>query len=152
MQKITPFLWFDSNAEEAMNFYTSVFKEGKILNIQRMSPDGPLFTGAFTIEGQEFKVLNGGPRYTFTPAISLYVSCDGQDEIDHLWQQLTEGGTESRCGWLVDKFGISWQIIPKNLGALLFNPEKEKAQKAMQAMLQMGKIDIQLLVDAQKNE
>jgi predicted 3-demethylubiquinone-9 3-methyltransferase (glyoxalase superfamily) len=151
MQKITPFLWFDGNAEEAMNFYTSVFKDGKILNIQRMSPDGPLFTGAFSIEGQEFMVLNGGPKYAFTPAISLFVSCEDQGEIDHLWHQLTADGAESRCGWLVDKFGISWQIIPKNLGSLLFNPDKEKAQKAMEAMLQMGKIDIQALLDAQKD-
>src|SRR3984885_3148533 len=120
MQKITPFLWFDNNAEEAVNFYTSIFKNSKILNIARYGDAGPGPKGAvmlvnFELEGQVFMPLNGGPQYTFTPAISLFVNCESQAEVDELWDKLTAGGTDVQCGWLRDKFGLSWQIIPKAL-------------------------------------
>jgi len=153
MQKITPFLWFDNNAEEAMNYYTSIFKDSKIVSVSRHSkggqaPEGMLFTGTFEIEGQQFYVLNGGPMFKFTEAISLFVSCEKQDEIDELWTKLSAGGTESRCGWLKDKFGLSWQIVPKVLGQLIGGADKEKSQRAMQAMMQMGKLDIAALQKA----
>ena len=124
MQKITPFLWFDNNAEEAMNFYVSVFKNSKITSIVRYGeagpgPKGTVMTGIFQIEGQEFYALNGGPNYSFTPAISLFVNCETQQEIDELWEKLSEGGKKDRCGWLTDKFGLSWQIVPSVLGKLL---------------------------------
>ena len=148
MQKITPFLWFDNNAEEAMNFYVSVFRNAKILDTTHL-PDlrtggkESFLIGTIQIEGQNFMVMNGGPHYTFTPAISLFVNCENQQEVDELWAKLSLGGAESRCGWLTDKFGLSWQIIPENLGRLLHDKEHpEKAQRAMQAMLQMSKINI----------
>ena len=144
MQKITPFLWFDNNAEEAMNFYVSIFKNSKILSVSR-GPNGEVFTGTFALDGQEFMALNGGPHFTFTEAISLFVHCESQQEVDELWEKLTEGGEESRCGWLKDKFGLSWQIVPSILGELLQDPDPVKAGRVMQAMLQMGKIDIQAL-------
>ena len=148
MQKITTFLWFDDNAEEAMNFYVSIFKNSKIGRVSRMpagtpGPAGKVITGSFTLEGQEFMALNGGPHFHFTEAISLFVSCENQAEVDELWAKLTaDGGSESQCGWLKDKFGLSWQIIPTALGKLLGDPDPARAQRAMQAMLKMRKIDV----------
>ena len=153
MNKITPFLWFDNNLEEAMNFYSSVFKNFKIGTVRRYGDAGPgskgsVMTATFSIEGQEFYGLNGGPHYKFTPAISFFVSCKTQDEVDHYWTKLTEGGEESRCGWLKDKFGLSWQIVPEVLGELLGDKDLEKAKRVMMAMLQMAKINIKGLMDA----
>lgn len=142
MQKITPFLWFDDNAEEAMHFYASIFKDSRIVE-SRTGPDGKFFTGSFEVNGQEFMVLNGGPHFKFTEAISLFVRCETQDEVDDLWTKLTaDGGEESRCGWLKDRYGLWWQIIPNALGELLGDPDAEKAGRVMQAMLEMSKIDI----------
>lgn len=147
MQKITPFLWFDNNAEEAVNFYLTVFKNARIINLSRY-PDsvpelgGQVMTGTIELEGQEFMVLNGGPQFQFNEAVSFFVTCETQAEVDDLWGKLTaDGGEESNCGWLKDKFGVSWQIIPKLLGQLLGDPNPVKAQAAMQAMLQMHKIE-----------
>jgi predicted 3-demethylubiquinone-9 3-methyltransferase (glyoxalase superfamily) len=153
MQKITPYLWFDNNAEEAMNFYTSIFKNSKIISISRYGdagpgPEGTVMTGTFQLEGQEFMALNGGPEFKFTEAISLFVHCETQEEVDALWAKLTEGGEESQCGWLKDKFGLSWQIIPTILGELLGDKDPEKAGRVMNTMLQMQKIDIKTLQDA----
>ena len=134
MQKVTPFLWFDGKAEEAMNFYVSVFRNSKILSANR-----------FELEGQEFMVLNGGPQFKFTPAISLFVNCETQQEVDELWEKLSEGGEKGRCGWLKDKFGLSWQVIPSILGKMLHDKDAEKAKRVMKAMLQMNKIDIKIL-------
>ena len=151
MQKITTFLWFNDNAEAAMNLYTSIFKNSKILNVNRYPEGGPghpgeVMTATFQLEGQEFMALNGGPHFKFNEAISLFVSCDSQAEVDDLWAKLTaDGGEESQCGWLKDKFGLSWQIIPTALGEALGDPDPAKAQRAMQAMLQMKKIDIEEL-------
>ncbi len=147
MQKITPFLWFDNQAEEAMNFYVSVFKNSKILSVTP-GPDGKVMTGTFQLEGQEFMALNAGPQFKFTEAISLFVNCETQAEVDELWQKLTEGGEESRCGWLKDKYGLSWQIIPFVLGELLGDKDPQKACRVMEAMLQMNKIDIKTLQQA----
>jgi len=144
MQKITTFLWFDNQAEEATNFYVSVFKNAKVLNVSR-GPNDTVFTTSFTLEGQEFIALNGGPLYQFTPAISLFVSCESQAEVDELWNALSADPSAEQCGWLKDKFGLSWQIVPTRLGELLGNPDPEKSQKAMQAMLKMGKLDIAAL-------
>ena len=148
MQKIVPFLWFDGKAEEAMNFYTSIFKNSKIKTVHRYGdagpgPKGTVMSGAFEINGQEFMALNGGPQFTFTPAISFFVNCDTQAEVDELWEKLSAGGEKSRCGWLRDKFGVSWQIIPTALGKMLGDPDRAKAGRVMQAMLKMDKIDIQ---------
>ena len=152
MQKITPFLWFNDNAEEAMNFYVATFKNAKILHFM-CGADGKIFGGGFEIDGQEFKVLNGGPLYSFTPAISLFVNCETQEEVDELWSKLTaDGGSESRCGWLKDKYGLSWQIIPSCLGKYLGDPNPVKAKNAMQAMMQMGKIIIKDLQAAHDKE
>ena len=153
MQKITPFLWFDGNAEDAMNFYVSVFKKSKVVSVRRYGKAGPgkegsVMTGTFQIEGQEFFVLNGGPQYKFTPAISLFVNCETQQEVDELWDKLSAGGRKDRCGWLQDKFGLSWQIIPSDLGKLLGDKDPKKASSVMQAMLQMDKIDIKKLKQA----
>lgn len=144
MQSITPFLWFDDKAEEAMNFYVSIFKNAKIVSTMP-GPDGKLMGGTFELNGQEFMVLNGGPMYSFTPAISLFIKCATQEEVDHYWTKLTEGGSEEPCGWLKDKFGLSWQIIPNALGELIGHPDREKAARALQAMFQMKKIDIAAL-------
>jgi len=147
MQTITPFLWFDNNLEEAMNFYVSVFKNAKILNVSRNGDQ--VFTAEFELNGQRLMGLNGGPIFKFTEAISLFVSVKTQAEVDELWQKLTaDGGEESQCGWLKDKFGLSWQIVPEALGRLLNNPDPVKAQRAMQAMLQMRKLDIATLEKA----
>ncbi|HEV3206514.1 MAG TPA: VOC family protein [Terriglobales bacterium] len=153
MQKITPFLWFDNNAEEAMNFYASIFKNSKMGSVTRYGdvgpgPKGTVMTATFQLEGQEFMVLNGGPLYKFTEAISLFVNCETQDEVDRLWDQLSAGGSKGRCGWLKDKYGLSWQIIPAALGQLLADPDPERSKRVMQAMLQMDKIDIQRLKQA----
>lgn len=141
MQKITPFLWFDNNAEEAMKFYTSIFKDARIIGTMP-GPNGAVMGGTFELFGQEFMVINGGPQYTFTEAISFFVKCDTQEEVDYYWNALIEGGEPSRCGWLKDKYGVSWQIIPNVLGELMADPNREKAGRVMQAMLQMTKIDI----------
>jgi predicted 3-demethylubiquinone-9 3-methyltransferase (glyoxalase superfamily) len=147
MQRITPFLWFDGKAEEAMKFYVSIFKNSKIVSTMP-GPDGKVITGTFELEGQRFMALNGGPQFKFTEAISLFVNCETQAEVDELWNKLTEGGAESQCGWLKDKFGLSWQIIPSALGRFLGDKDRAKAGRAMQAMLQMKKIDIAKLQQA----
>src|ERR1700682_4362801 len=142
MGKITPFLWFDGKAEEAMNFYVSIFKNSKIVSVSRMGQGGVVSGGTFQLDGQEFHALNGGPQFTFTPAISLFVNCETQEEVDELWEKLSAGGEKGRCGWLKDKFGLSWQIIPTALGQLLGDKNRAKANRVMKAMLQMDKIDI----------
>ena len=148
MQKITTFLWFNDNAEEAINLYTSIFKNSEIISMNR-GPNGQVFSASFKLEGQEFMALNGGPQFKFNEAISLFVDCKDQAEVDDLWYKLiADGGEESRCGWLKDKFGLSWQIIPTQLMELLNHPDPVKAQNAMQAMLQMQKIDIAKLQEA----
>ncbi|HKS96610.1 MAG TPA: VOC family protein, partial [Terriglobia bacterium] len=151
--KITTFLWFDNNAEEAMNFYVSIFENSKILSVSRYGEAGPgpkgmVMSGTFQLEGQEFMALNGGPHFSFTPAISLFVSCETQQEVDELWEKLSAGGEQGRCGWLKDKFGLSWQIIPTALGKLLSDPDPAKSKRVMQAMLQMNKIDVEGLKKA----
>lgn len=148
MQKITPFLWFDTQAEEAMRFYTSIFKNSKIMSVQRQGENGPVLTGTFVLDGQEFMALNAGPQFKFNEAISFFVRCKDQEEVDYFWEKLTEGGQESQCGWLKDKFGLSWQIIPDILGELLGDKDPQRRQGAMNAMLQMGKIDIARLKKA----
>ncbi len=148
MQTITPFLWFDNNLEEAMAFYTAIFKDSEILNVSRGGPDGPIFSATFRLNGQTFMALNGGPMYKFTEAISMFVSVETQAEVDFLWDALLVGGEPSQCGWLKDKFGLSWQIVPTALGELMGDPDPVKSQRVMQAMLKMVKIDIQGLRDA----
>ncbi len=145
VQKIRTFLWFNDNAEDAINFYASVFKNSKAGKMNRM-PDGKVMLGEFEIEGQQFIALNGGPQFKFTEAISLFVTCETQEEVDTLWSKLTaDGGQESMCGWLKDKFGLSWQIIPSALTRLMGDKDRVKANRVMQAMLQMRKIDIAAL-------
>ena len=159
MQKITPFMWFDGNAEEAVNFYTSIFKDSKIGSVSRYDeaaaeasgrPKGSVMTASFQLNGQDFIALNGGPHFKFTEAISFVVNCETQEEVDYYWEKLSEGGDEKAqmCGWLKDKFGLSWQIVPTALGKLLSDPDPEKSQRVMQAMLQMKKIDIEGLKQA----
>jgi predicted 3-demethylubiquinone-9 3-methyltransferase (glyoxalase superfamily) len=153
MQKITPFLWFDDKAEEAANFYVSIFKNSKIGSVTRYGEAGPGPKGTvmivnFQLDGQEFTALNGGPLFKFTEAISLFVNCETQEEVDELWEKLSAGGTKSRCGWLKDKYGLSWQIIPTALGRLMSHPDREKSARVMKAMLQMDKIDIRRLEQA----
>lgn len=140
MNKITPFLWFDGNAEEAIQFYLSVFKNGKLINAQKMGDQ--FFSGTFELEGQRLMVLSGGPQFKFSEAISMFVSCETQAEVDHFWHALGERGTFQQCGWLKDRFGLSWQIIPTALGRLLGDPDRVKSSAVMQAMLKMTKIDI----------
>ena len=152
MKKITPFLWFDTQAEEAMNFYISIFKNSKVLNIAP-GQNGIASTVAFELEGQEFMALNAGPHFKFNEAISFFVDCKTQEEVDELWTKLTaDGGEESMCGWLKDKYGLSWQIIPSALGELMGDPDPVKAQKVMQAMLKMNKIIIADLKRAYEQE
>ena len=153
MQKITPFLWFDKNAEEAVNFYTSVFKDSKIGKVARYGdagpgPKGSVMTATLTLFGQEFIFINGGPQFKFTEAISFVVNCESQQEIDEYWEKLSEGGEKSRCGWLKDKFGLSWQIVPTILGKLMADEDQEKAKRVMQAMLKMDKLNIDAFQNA----
>lgn len=153
MQKITPFLWFNDQAEEAMRFYTSIFKNSKIGDVSRYGDAGPgpagsVMSATFTLNGQDFMALNGGPLYKFTEAVSFYVSCETQAEVDEYWEKLSAGGEEGPCGWLKDKFGLSWQIVPTILGELLSDPNPAKSQNAMRAMLQMKKLDIAKLKQA----
>ncbi len=152
-QKITTFLWFDDNAEEAINHYLSIFKNSKIVNVIRHGdagpgPKGTVLGATFEIEGQQFIAVNGGPKFKFTEAISLFVNCETQEEVDDLWEKLSAGGRPDRCGWLKDKFGLSWQIIPSVLGEMLQDKDAEKANRVMKAMLQMDKIDISRLRQA----
>jgi predicted 3-demethylubiquinone-9 3-methyltransferase (glyoxalase superfamily) len=150
MQKITPFLWFDDKAEEAMNFYVSIFKNSKRGRISRYGeagpgPKGTVMVATFQLEGQEFIALNGGPHFKFTEAFSLVVNSETQDEVDAFWEKLSEGGSKGQCGWLKDKFGLSWQIVPTILGELMSDPDPEKSKRVMTAMLQMKKLDINAL-------
>jgi len=157
MQKITPFLWFDDKAEQAVNFYTSIFNDSKIENISRYGDEGPGPAGSvmmanFILNGQEFMALNGGPVFKFTEAISLFVTCEDQAEVDYYWDRLSEGGETQQCGWLKDKFCLSWQIVPSALGRLMGDKDPEKAGRVMQAMLKMVKIDIAVLQKAYDQE
>jgi predicted 3-demethylubiquinone-9 3-methyltransferase (glyoxalase superfamily) len=152
-QKITPFLWFDNNAEEAMNFYTSIFKDSQIKSVARYGeagpgPKGSVMTASFEINGQEFVALNGGPIFKFTEAISFVVNCETQEEVDELWEKLSAGGEKSRCGWLKDKFGLSWQIVPVILSQLMSDKDARKTNNVMKAMLKMDKLDIAVLEQA----
>jgi predicted 3-demethylubiquinone-9 3-methyltransferase (glyoxalase superfamily) len=147
-QKITPFLWYDGKAEEAAEFYVSIFKDSKIVSY--MGPKGQAMGVTFQIGGQNYIAFNGGPHFKFTEAISLFVNAPTQEEIDELWEKLSAGGEKSRCGWLKDKYGLSWQIVPPVLSELLNDKDREKANRVMQAMMQMGKLDIQKLKDAAK--
>ncbi len=151
MQRITPFLWFNGQAEEAANFYVSVFQHSKIVSVSRYGdagaqassrPKGSVMVVVFQLEGQEFMALNGGPEFTFSPAISFVVNCETQAEVDMLWEKLTEGGREIECGWLQDKYGVSWQIVPTLLGQLLQDKDPAKSERVMKAMLQMKKLDV----------
>lgn len=153
MKKITPFLWFDGKAEEAMNFYVSVFKNSKVVSVSRYGEGGPAPKGTamsvkFHLDGQDFIGLNGGPLFAFSPAISFFVDCETQQEVDELWEKLSNGGEIQRCGWLKDKYGLSWQIIPSVLGKMLGDKDPGKASRVMKAMLQMNKIDIKILEQA----
>ena len=153
MQKITPFLWFDRQAEEAANYYVSIFKNSEITAISRYGdagpgPKGSVMVVSFELDGQQFCALNGGPVFTFTPAISFFVNCETQAEVDDLWEKLSAGGRKDRCGWLTDKYGVSWQIIPQVLMKLIDDPDPAKSQRVVKAMLQMDKIDIQHLQQA----
>ena len=153
MQKITPFLWFNDQAEEAMNFYVSIFKNSKVGRVTRYGeagpgPKGSVMSATFQLEGQEFMALNGGPHFSFTPAISFFVNCETQAEVDELWKKLSAGGKIERCGWLKDKYGLSWQIIPSALGRLMGDKNAAKAQSVMKAMLEMDKIDVARLQQA----
>ena len=153
MQKITPFLWFDSQAEEAMNFYTSLFKNSKAGRISRYGDTGPgpkgsVMSTEFVLDGQEFFAFNGGPHFTFSPAISFFVNCETQVEVDELWEKLSAGGEKQRCGWLKDRYGVSWQIVPSILGRLLRDKDAGKSARVMKAMMQMDKLDIRGLEQA----
>jgi predicted 3-demethylubiquinone-9 3-methyltransferase (glyoxalase superfamily) len=157
MHKITPFLWFDDKAEEAMNFYASIFKNSKVGTVTRYGEGGPGSKGAamsvaFQLDGQDFFALNGGPLFKFTEAISFFVNCETQQEVDELWEKLSAGGEKSRCGWLKDKYGVSWQIIPSALGKMLSDKDPAKAKRVMETMLQMEKIDISRLKQAYDGE
>lgn len=155
--KITPFLWFDNQAEEAMKFYTSIFKNSKIGKVARYpegspGPAGQVMTAEFELDGQTFTALNGGPHFKFTEAISFVVNCADQKEVDYYWDKLLAGGTASQCGWLKDKFGLSWQIVPKQLGELFSTQDAAKAKRVMDAMLKMVKLDIKTLEQAAKGK
>jgi predicted 3-demethylubiquinone-9 3-methyltransferase (glyoxalase superfamily) len=150
MQKITPCLWFDTEGEDAAKFYTSVFPNSKIVDVARYGsagprPEGTVMTVSFELDGQQFVALNGGPEFTFNEAISFQVDCKSQDEVDTFWSTLSEGGEEGPCGWLKDRYGVSWQIVPTVLPELLSDPDQEKAQRVMRAMLNMKKIEIDAL-------
>lgn len=153
MQKITPFLWFDTQAEEAARFYASIFRKSKILNIARYGaagpgPEGSVMTVEFELDGQRFVALNGGPVFKFTEAVSFVVDCETQQEVDDMWAKLSAGGAEGQCGWLKDRFGLSWQIVPRALGQMLSDPDRGKSGPVMEAMLRMKKIDIGVLKKA----
>ena len=157
MPKITPFLWFDGKAEEAVNFYVSVFKNSKTLSVSRYGdagpgPKGTVMTVAFELDGQQFVALNGGPHFTFSPAISFVVSCETQEEVDHFWEKLSEGGKEVQCGWLEDKYGVSWQVVPRILPELLQDKNSEKTRRVLGAMMKMVKLDIKGLQRAYDQE
>jgi predicted 3-demethylubiquinone-9 3-methyltransferase (glyoxalase superfamily) len=157
MQKITPFLWYDTQAEEAANFYVSIFKNSKILGLTRNGdaapgPKGSVLVAEFELEGQKFVALNGGPNFKFTEAVSFVVTCETQEEVDYFWEKLLEGGKESQCGWLKDKYGLSWQITPTILPKLLQDKDPEKANRVMQAMMKMIKIDIDTIKRAAEGE
>ena len=158
MQKISPFLWFDDQAEEAANFYVSIFKNSWIQSVSRYPEGGPGEPGtamsvSFTLDGLEFQALNGGPEFSFTEATSFFVTASGQEEIDHFWEKLTSyGGQPGQCGWLKDQYGLSWQIVPPILGELLADPDPDRSRRVMQAMLAMGKIDIAALQAAHDGE
>ena len=154
-QKITPFLWFDGNLEEAINFYTGIFNDSEIVSMHRNGkagpgPEGSVMTATIILNGQEFYLLNGGPMFKFTEAISFFVKCETQEEVDHYWEKLSEGGHKSQCGWLKDKFGLSWQIVPNALGELLYNTDGATSQRVMGAMMKMSKLDIAGLQAAAK--
>ncbi|MNQ03773.1 3-demethylubiquinone-9 3-methyltransferase [compost metagenome] len=154
MQKITPYLWFDDNAEDAVEFYSTIFKNSRIISIARYGKAGPSYEGnvmsiVFQLEDQEFIALNGGPQFTFNEAVSFFVSCKNQKEIDYYWDALTaDGGEESMCGWLKDKFGVSWQVVPTALSQLISSPDQERSAQAIEAMLKMKKLDIKALEKA----
>ncbi|MEJ8821400.1 VOC family protein [Variovorax humicola] len=153
MQKITPCLWFDGNAEEALNFYASIFKNSRVYDVKRYGdagpgPKGSVLAANVELDGQQFMALNGGPMFKFTPAISLFVTCESQEEVDHYWNRLLEGGQPSQCGWLSDRFGVSWQIVPRALGEMLQDKDAAKANRVMKAMLKMVKLDIAALRQA----
>lgn len=153
MQKITPFLWFDNKAEEAANFYVSIFKNSKVMSVNRYGeagpgPKGSVMIATFQLNGQDFIALNGGPQFTFSPALSFVVDCKTQQEVDELWERLSEGGEKQQCGWLQDKYGLSWQIVPSILPELMQTNDEKKSQKVMKAMLQMTKMDIKRLQQA----
>jgi len=150
MQKITPFLWFNDNAEEAVNFYVSIFRNSRIVSMSRYpegtpGPAGKVMTATFQLEGQEFIALNGGPEFKFNEAISFFVNCETQEEVDRLWDKLSGGGEKGQCGWLKDKYGVSWQIVPTALGQMLQDQDPQRSQNVMQAMFKMTKIDIAAL-------
>jgi len=150
MQKITPFLWFDNNAEEAANFYVSIFKNSKVLSVSRYGdagpgPKGTVMVAEFQIDGQEFVALNGGPRFKFTEAISFVINCETQQEVEYFWERLSDGGEKSRCGWVKDKFGLWWQVVPTVLGKLMSDSDPEKVKRVTEVMLQMERIDIEPL-------
>jgi len=153
MQTITPFLWFDNQAEEAANFYVSIFKNSKVVNVVRYGdagpgPKGTVMIATFQLDGQDFTALNGGPQFTFSPAVSFVVDCKTQQEVDELWERLSEGGEQLQCGWLRDKYGLSWQIVPSILPELMQSKDEKKSQNVMKAMLQMTKMDIKRLQQA----
>lgn len=156
-QKVTPFLWFDDNAEEATNFYVSIFKNSKVLSVVRYGEAGPgvagtVMTIVFRLDGQEFIALNAGPQFTFSEAISFVIDCQTQEKVDQFWEKLSEGGEKGQCGWLKDKFGLSWQVVPTVLGELMQDDDPEKVNRVMQAMLQMTKLDIATLEHAAEQE
>jgi predicted 3-demethylubiquinone-9 3-methyltransferase (glyoxalase superfamily) len=147
MQKITTFLWFNNNAEEAMNFYVSIFKNSRVGRVTHYGdagpgPKGSVMSVTFVLDGQEFFALNGGPKFSFTPAMSLYVNCESQEEVDELWEKLSEGGRKDRCGWLTDKFGLTWQVVPTALGQMIADKDPERSKRVMAAMMKMTKLEI----------
>jgi len=157
MQRITPFLWFNNQAEEAMNFYASIFKNSKAVSISRYGdagpgPEGSVMVAKFQLDGQDFMALNGGPTFTFSPAISFVVNCKTQEEVDEYWEKLSEGGQTNQCGWLTDKYGVSWQVVPTILGELVSDKDPEKSNRVMQAVLKMTKLDIKALKAAAEQE
>ncbi len=153
MPKITPYLWFESKAEEAVNFYVSIFRDSKIMNITKfdgkdVGQEGAVVSITFQLEGQQFYALNGGPQFTFSPAVSFYIDCETQQEIDHYWEKLSCGGEKQMCGWLKDKYGLSWQVVPVILGEMMQDRDAERLERVTKAMLQMQKLDIGLLKKA----